>query len=74
MIDQGSALNGKQTHGFYPAYLLRENSGNHHVGYLRTTNAVDVEIESFSNTSYLKIFRVIGGIIDFRFILGEKNP
>jgi len=40
------------------------------MGYFRTSNALDVEIESFSNTSYLKIFRTIGGIIDFRFIVG----
>lgn len=73
-IDQGVPLKGKQTYGYYPAYLLRENSGLHHIGYLRTTNAVDVEVESFSNTSYMQIFRVIGGIIDFRYILGEKNP
>jgi alpha-glucosidase (family GH31 glycosyl hydrolase) len=54
--------------------LLRENSGLHHLGYLRTTNAVDVEVESFSNSSYMQIFRIIGGIIDFRYIVGEKNP
>ena len=35
---------------------------------------MDVEVESFSNDSYLKIYRTIGGIIDFRFIVGEKDP
>lgn len=44
------------------------------MGYFRTSNALDVEVESFSNSSYMQIFRVIGGIIDFRFMLGEKNP
>jgi hypothetical protein len=43
-IDQGVALKGKQTYGYYPAYLLREKAGHHHIGYFRTTNALDVEI------------------------------
>ena len=73
-IDQGTQFKGRQTYGYYPAYLLRERDGMHHVGYFRTTNALEVEVESFSNTSYLQIFRVIGGIIDFRYILGEKDP
>jgi len=70
IIDAGEVGKGKQTYGYYPAYLTRERSGFHHMGYFRTSNALDVEIESFSNTSYLKIFRTIGGIIDFRFIVG----
>jgi len=35
---------------------------------------MDVEVESYSNTSYLKIYRTIGGIIDFRFWVGERDP
>lgn len=74
-IDRGAEKTGGiQTHGFNPVYMTRERSGYHHIGYFRTSNALDVEVESFSNDSYLKIYRTIGGIIDFRFILGERDP
>jgi alpha-glucosidase len=74
-IDKGDVdTGGIQTHGYYPVYLSRERSGDYHIGYFRTSSALDVEVESFSNTSYLKIYRTIGGIIDFRFFLGEKDP
>ena len=74
-IDNGATnTGGIQTHGYFPAYLARERQGNHHMGYYRTSSAMDVEVESFSNTSYLQIYRTIGGIIDFRFILGNQDP
>ena len=44
------------------------------MGYMRTSNALEVEVESFNNKNYMQIFRVIGGIIDFRFIVGSANP
>jgi hypothetical protein len=74
MVDGGAVGQGKQTGGYYPAYMVRERAGLHHMGYFRTSQALDVEVESFSNSSYLKIYRAIGGIIDFRFILGESSP
>ena len=40
VIDQGIQFKGGQTYGLYPAYLLRERDGMHHVGYFRTTNAI----------------------------------
>lgn len=40
------------------------------MAHLRTSNALDVEVESFSEKNFMQIFRVIGGIIDFRFIVG----
>jgi len=43
-IDKGDEGHGKQTHGYYPAYLTRERSGNHNMGYFRTSNALDVEV------------------------------
>lgn len=44
------------------------------MAHLRTSNALDVEVESFSEKNFMQIFRVIGGIIDFRFIVGTENP
>ena len=74
-IDSGATnTGGIQTHGYYPLYLSRERSGDFHLGYFRTSDAMDVEVESFSDNSFLKIYRTIGGIIDFRFFVGEKDP
>jgi hypothetical protein len=42
LIDTGMVGKGRQTHGYYPAYLTRERSGLHHMGYFRTSNALDV--------------------------------
>ena len=53
---------------------MRESAGLHHIGYFRSSNAIDVEMESFSNTSYLKIYRAVGGIINMRFMLGNEDP
>jgi alpha-glucosidase len=40
-IDSG---NGYQTYGYYPAYLVREKSGNFHMNYFRSSNAMDVVV------------------------------
>lgn len=41
---------------------------------MRSTNAMDVEVQSFSQTQSSAIYRVIGGIIDFRFVVVDKDP
>ncbi len=40
---------------------------------MRTSNALDAVLEEQNNKTYLT-FKTIGGIIDFRFILGETSP
>lgn len=43
MIDNGDEnTGGSQTSGYYPVYMVRERSGKHHIGYLRTSNALDL--------------------------------
>jgi alpha-glucosidase (family GH31 glycosyl hydrolase) len=69
-IDRGD---GRQTYGYYPAYMVREQAGNFHFGYLRSSNAMDVVVSNISDSQFLFTYKVIGGVIDFRFFLGEKN-
>jgi hypothetical protein len=44
MVDNGIEGKGGQTHGYYPVYMSREQSGLHHMAYFRTTNAIDFEV------------------------------
>jgi alpha-glucosidase len=69
-IDLGTGL---QTYGFYPFYLLRERNNLFHINYLRNSNAMDYIISIVDGKHYIT-FKVIGGIFDFRFFLGEQNP
>lgn len=71
VMDRGD---GQQTYGHYPIYFVRENSGNFHVNYLRNNNAMDVIVENFAVNQYKFTYKAIGGVLDFRFFLGEKNP
>ena len=48
---------------------MREKSGNYHIVLLRTTNAMSVEI--LINKI---VYRVIGGILEFKFFLGDELP
>ena len=50
--------------------MMRERKDVFHVNYLRNSNAMDV-IKSTSNSKHYITFKVIGGVLDFRFILGE---
>ena len=70
VIDRGQGL---QTYGYFPFYMLRERNNLFHINYLRSSNAMDV-IKSTSDDRHYLTFKVIGGIIDFRFFLGEQNP
>lgn len=71
MMDDGI---GKQTHGYYPIYVQRENNGKFHIAYFRSSNALDAIIEKDANKNYTLTYKTIGGIIDFRFFLGDENP
>lgn len=70
VIDRGQ---GYQTYGYFPYYLLKERNNLFHINYLRSSNAMDVIKSNKDNKHYLT-FKVIGGVFDFRFFLGEQNP
>jgi alpha-glucosidase (family GH31 glycosyl hydrolase) len=75
--DKGERIDhqqGYQTYGHYPAYLARANSGDWYVTHLRNSNAMDVIVDNDNTTSFKMTYKVIGGIFDFRFILGSENP
>lgn len=74
MMDNGI---GNQTHGYYPIYLEKESGNNFHMSYFRSSNALDVIIKEKTvgtQKRYLVTYKVIGGIIDFRFFIGESKP
>lgn len=72
VIDKGQGL---QTYGYYPFYMVRETQRYNlfHINYFRSSNAMDV-IKSRSNGKVYITYKVIGGVLDFRFVLGEETP
>ena len=70
MIDNGTGL---QTYGYFPFYLQRENGKLFHVNYFRSSNAMDV-IKEVKDEKFYLAYKVIGGVFDFRFFLGEQSP
>jgi alpha-glucosidase len=70
VIDPGL---GFSTYGYYPFYLMREKNSLFHVCYYRTSSPMDAVTQIRNNTHYIT-FKSIGGIIDFRFFLGDSNP
>ena len=44
------------------------------MNYFRSSNALDVIVEDGKEDNYKLTYKTIGGIIDFRFFLGELNP
>jgi alpha-glucosidase (family GH31 glycosyl hydrolase) len=70
VIDKGT---GEQTYGHYPFYLLRERNNLFHINYFRSSNAMDV-IKSTKDNKHYITYKVIGGVLDFRFFLGEQSP
>lgn len=52
-------------------YLRRESkSTNFHVTFLRNTYGMEVDYMK----SYKLTYKIIGGIFDFRFFVGDRNP
>lgn len=75
--DRGGTLDaetGHQTYGYWPLYMVRENAGNFHINYFRSSNALDVIVQNKSTTQFTFTYKVIGGVLDFRFFLGDTNP
>ena len=60
-----------QTYGFHPVYLMREASGNWHMVYLRTTNAMDFVFDADKKTLN---YALTAGFFEFKIFLGDKNP
>lgn len=67
VIDKGE---GKQTYGYYPFYLQIERADKYHINYFRSSSAMDLLKSTKDSNSYFT-YKVIGGIFDFRFMLGE---
>jgi len=67
-LDTGTP--GHQSSGTHPAYLTREKSGLFHVIFLKNVNGMQFE---FNEKKELK-FKLLGGIIDLKLFLGDKNP
>lgn len=65
---------GYQTYGYYPSYLAKSNSGDWYVTHLRNSNAMDVIVANDSISSFKLTYKIIGGMLDFRFILGDSSP
>jgi alpha-glucosidase (family GH31 glycosyl hydrolase) len=64
---------GKNIYGSHPVYLIKDKSGAFHVNYLRNTFPMDAIVKE-NGDSYALQFKVLGGVIDFHYFLGDENP
>mmetsp|Transcript_1157 Transcript_1157/g.1052 ORF Transcript_1157/g.1052 Transcript_1157/m.1052 type:complete len:119 (+) Transcript_1157:599-955(+) len=69
MIDD--RMGGTQTYGTHPMYLNKEQSGNWDVVFLRNINAMDLV---FNPDTRMLQYILTGGVMEFKFFLGDKNP
>ncbi|KAL4490926.1 hypothetical protein ABPG72_008662 [Tetrahymena utriculariae] len=67
VIEDGKS--GGNVYSSHPMYLMKEQSGNFHVVFLKNSAGIDAEIRQNSVT-----FKAIGGIAHFKLFLGDKNP
>jgi len=65
-IDKGKS--GFNQQGHHSMYMMRENSGKYHVNLLRNTNAQEVVLTKENKVTW----KMIGGVIDLNFFLGES--
>ena len=70
IFDNGTQ--GMQTYGYHPVYLIREESGQFSLVFLRISNAIDAIINSTNKTVTFKIAG--GGILDIHVIIGGSSP
>lgn len=70
IIDPGV---GFSTYGYYPFYLLREKSQFFHISHFRTSSPMEAVTQLKDGTHYIT-YKSIGGIIDFRFFVGNNDP
>ena len=62
---------GFQTYGYYPFYLLKDTDKASHINYFRSSNAMDTIKSTESGRHYLT-WKIIGGVIDFKFYLQQQ--
>ena len=67
LVDHGD---GHQTYGHYPYYLKKGKKNYFHLSYFRNSNAMDIIKETVGSKISLT-YKAIGGVIDFRFTLGN---
>ena len=70
VIEDGKGK-GVNKYGSHPMYLMREQGGDYHVSYLRNTLPMDVTVDHLRNQL---TYKIAGGVLDFTFFLGDKNP
>ena len=68
--EQDTGTPGHQSSGTHPIYLSKEKSGMFHAVFLKNVNAMQFQ---FSNENELT-FRIMGGIIDLKFFIGNEYP
>ena len=64
---------GNNIYGSHPMYLVRDKSGSFHVNYLRNSLPMDAIVKDHEEGFALN-YKVLGGIIDFHFFIGDENP
>jgi alpha-glucosidase (family GH31 glycosyl hydrolase) len=64
--NQGNA----NLYGSHPVYLIREQSFNYSMVYLRNSNGMDMVV----NNSEILTYRIVGGLLDLNFFLGDSYP
>jgi len=72
MLDQSGEVDpgkpGYNQQGHHSMYMMREKSGNYHVNLLRNINAQEIILSHDKKVTW----RLIGGVIDLNFFLGES--
>lgn len=76
-VDTGT---GVPSSSYYPAYITRYyvedeyDNHNFHISYLRNSNPMDVVVANYTEVYNKLTYKMIGGVIDFRFILTSYEP
>jgi alpha-glucosidase (family GH31 glycosyl hydrolase) len=69
-LDRGTSAGN--TYGHYPTYLVRTQSKLWDMSYMRASVPMAVQVESYASIAYKLTYRLIGGVFDFRFFLGNQ--
>jgi len=76
MLDQSGEIDPGKTgfnqQGHHSMYMMRENSGKYHVNLLRNINAQEVILGRDGNGNNKVTWKLIGGVIDLNFFLGDS--
>ena len=69
-LDFGVGTNNNK-YGSHPMYLMKENSGNYFISYLRNSFPMDIKVKIEKKEIH---YFISGGVLDFSLFLGDKNP